>query len=148
MSVLLVIGVAFSVVLSTTLALTGTDTPASIIIGLAIIIISLLLDLMNRASRMESRLIDASQLSNDMVKDEGLFSAIAAIARDYHNVLDKVDYAIFRDRAKSALSECQDALHNLCRGPHECSSAERVQLRSEGDTRNTPGNPGHQLCRC
>ena len=71
---------------------------------------------MNRASKMESRLIDASQLSSDMVKDEELFSAITAIARDYHNVLDKVDHAIFRDRAKSALSECQDALHNLVEG--------------------------------
>jgi hypothetical protein len=116
MSVLLVIGVAFSVVLSTTLALTGIDTPASIIIGLATIIISLLLDLTTRANKMENRLIDASQLSSDMVKDEQLFSAITAIARNYHKVLDKIDYAIFRDRAKFALSECQDAFHNLVEG--------------------------------
>ncbi len=116
MSILLVIGVAFSVVVSATLVLTGTDTASSIIIGLATIIITLLLDLITRSSKMESRLVNVSSLNSDMVKDERLFAALTTIARDYQRVISKVEYAIFKDRAQAALSECQEALHNLVEG--------------------------------
>ncbi len=116
MSVLLVVGVAFSVVVSLILVLTGTDTAASILIGLATIIITLLLDLTTRTSKMESRLIDVSELNSDMVKNERLFSALTSIGRDYQRVLGTVEYAIFQDRAQAALSECQEALHNLVEG--------------------------------
>jgi len=115
-SVLLVVGVAFSVIVSAALVLTGTDTPSSILIGLATIIITLLLDMMTRSAKMENRLIDASRLNSDMVKDDHLFGALTAIASDYESVIGKVEHEIFRDRAQAALSECQDALHNLVEG--------------------------------
>jgi hypothetical protein len=115
-SILLVVGVAFSVVVSTALVLTHTDTALSILIGLATIIITLLLDLMTRTNKMENRLVKVSSLSTDMMKNERLFAALTAIAQDYQKVLGKVEYAIFKDRAQAALSECQDALHNLVEG--------------------------------
>jgi len=115
-SVLLVIGAAFSVAVSAALVLTGTDTASGIIIGLCTIIITLLLEVISRASKMEKRLVDVSSLSSDMVRNEQLFSALTAIARDFHLVISKVEYAIFKDRAQAALSECREALHNLVEG--------------------------------
>jgi len=115
-SVLLVIGAAFSVAVSAALVLTGTDTASGIIIGLCTIIITLLLEVIARTSKMEMRLVDVSSLNSDMVRNDRLFGALTAIARDFHLVISKVEYAIFRDRAHAALSECREALHNLVEG--------------------------------
>jgi len=116
MTPVLLIGVAFSALLSVVLVVLGIDTSNSAIIGLIGTTISLLLDLMLRASKMEQNLIDAGGLSREMVKDPQLFSALSSMAGDYHKVVEGAPYKLFAGRAKDVLSECQDNLHNLVEG--------------------------------
>ncbi len=112
----LLVGVAFSVLLSTALVLLGVDTASSAIIGLSTTVISLLLDLMVRVSRTERKLIEVSRLSHEAVRDAYLLDAMSSIAEDYHQVVASARYDLFVERARSALSECRDTMHNLVEG--------------------------------
>jgi len=116
MTPVLLIGVAFSVLLSVILVVLGIDTSNSAIIGLVGTTISLLLDLMLRVGKMEQKLIAAGGLSREMVKDPQLFSALTSMATDYHKIVEGAPYELFAERAKDVLSECQDNLHNLVEG--------------------------------
>ena len=117
MSPILAVGLAFSLGLSIFLLIFGVDTPDSTIIGLTSVIISLLLELMVRITRLGNQLVAASRLSQDLVKDEKLFTLISSIVRDYHAVVTRKNpYAIFSERARDVLSECSDGFHNLVEG--------------------------------
>jgi hypothetical protein len=116
MNPMLLVGVAFSILLSVILVVIGVDTANSAIIGLVGTTISLLLDLMVRANKMEQNLIKAAGLSREMVGDPQLFAALSSIASDYHRVVGGAPFKLFAERAKDVLSECQDDLHNLVEG--------------------------------
>jgi hypothetical protein len=116
MSPVLIIGVAFSILLSVVLVVVGIDTPDSTVIGLAVTIISLLLELIIRAGKIEQNLLRAAKLSRETAADEQLFAALSSIAADYRKVIDGGRYTLFVDRARDVLSECRDGLHNLVEG--------------------------------
>jgi|SRR5215475_33497 len=116
MSPLLLAGVTLSALLSVMLVVVGVDTPSSAIIGLVGTTISLLLELMLRATKMEQKLIETAGFSREMIRNPELFEALSSIAGDYRKTVDASAYKLFAERAKDVLSTCQDDLHNLVEG--------------------------------
>jgi len=116
MPAVLMVGIAFSVLLSIFLLAIDVDQPSSVIIGLVVLAISLVLELMLRIGRMERRLIEVNKLSLEMAKDAELFAVVAAVVRDYREIADDGNYRLFAARAKQILHESSASLHNLVEG--------------------------------
>ena len=117
MPVISLIGLACSVLLSVLLIIVGIDKPGSILIGLATTIIAILLDVLRQLRESEKKLLSASGLSQDLLRNRELFAAVSSMTTDYLRVLSAGHrYSVFPDRARRTLSGCKDTLHNLVEG--------------------------------
>jgi hypothetical protein len=109
------VGTLFAIGLSLFLNLRGIDAPTSTIIGLVAVVVSLLLEVIARMARMETRLWSAMGLGGELARDGTLLSAVLSISNDYNSVVSSTDQ-LFVLRAKYLLDECSNGLHELAEG--------------------------------
>ncbi len=109
------IGVGVSVAIAVTLVLTGENSSMSMLIGLAVIIIALTIQIIedleeNRESGARSMSIGESVVSNNF-----LLKTVPEIIDNYNMAIDWDD-RLFRRHARRTLLECRDTMHELAEG--------------------------------
>jgi len=112
---IIVIGVVISIALAIILVLTGQDQATSLLIGLAVTIITLLIDIIARLGESEARIIKISEFGNSLASDSWLFDILRQIVTDYRVVKTR-NYDTYIRRMGAALVECRDVVHSLSEG--------------------------------
>jgi hypothetical protein len=109
---IIVIGVIISIALAIILVLTGQDQAISLLIGLAVTIITLLINIIARLKESEAAIIKTSEFGNMLANDSWLFDVLRQIVNDYQKINTR-SYDPFVRRMKAGIIECRDLLHGL-----------------------------------
>lgn len=112
---IIAIGVIISLALSVILVLLGQDKAISVLIALAVTIVTLLIDIIARLKESEGKIVQVFAFGNALVKDPWLFGILQQIVNDYQ-VVKKNDFDIFIRRMESSLIDCRDTVHDLSEG--------------------------------
>lgn len=111
-----IVGFVISTLISISLIISNQDTVQSIILGLALAIITQLFDIQMRQSAIEERILEANKLSLKLYRDEKLFSRIHQIVNDYQMIKNDGWFNLFMARADAALADCHHVIHLLAEG--------------------------------
>jgi len=109
---IIVIGVVISIALAIILVVIGQDQAISLLIGLAVSIITLLIDIIARLKESETKIIQTSEFGNALASDSWLFDVLRQVVADYQ-IINTRNYETFVRRMKAGLIECRDLLHSL-----------------------------------